>query len=94
MSFETSIPVMAKMVEIRETMRSFWSEEYQERIKPFRDAIRRWTAETGKSKGEVALKMCQMAVEEGTSMDVALAIAAFVEECATPPPAAPAGGER
>jgi len=79
-TFEKTIRMTAKMLEVRDTMRFFWGDKYRERIEPFRDAIRRWTAETGKPKGEVALHVCKVSEKNGDPMDVALAIAAFCED--------------
>ena len=75
------VRITAKILKIRETMQTFWGDRYAERIEPFRDAIRRWTAESGKPRAEVALRVCQETERHGTGMDVLLAIAAFCEEC-------------
>lgn len=75
------IQMTAKMMEIRDTMRSFWGERYTARIEPFREAIRRWHRETGKPVAECGLTASQAAEKYGGEMDVLLAIAATVEEC-------------
>ena len=82
------IRLTAKMLNIRDTMRNFWGDEYQARIEPFREAISRWMRETGKGAAECGLAACRKAEDYGNEMDVLLAIAATVEECERPTPGA------
>ena len=78
---EQNIRLTVQMLDTRDHMKRFFGDQYEARIEPFRDAIRRWTAETGKPKAEIALAVCKITEREGSGFDVALAISAFVEEC-------------
>lgn len=77
---ENRLLIAAKIADslrgVRDEMRRFWADKYEVRTEPFREAIARWSKQSGKPVAEVAIDVIKVAEEKGGGMDAALAIAA------------------
>ena len=73
------LSVSVQMLEIRNRMREFFEDDYEERIAPYLAAIHRCMKEYGCLPAEAALKVAKFSERNGNEMSTALAIAAGVE---------------
>lgn len=79
-----AIRLTASMLDARDTMRRFWGDRYDEKVRMYREAIRK-SVRPGEELLSAALRVCKRAEAYAESHDAPmvtiLCIAATVDEC-------------